>query len=187
MNKLLILPIVMLSACAVHSPRKPTVVTVASTGHPVSVDGLRTSEQLREYRFGRYVDPGDPLVMHESHPIYRVESTGEWDLRPGIGNHSAPKAIVTAPSDSTNDAVVAEVNRQRAVTRAVTEQTATLNQRLGEMTKAAAQSQELARQTLALKHDVAALQERMDSIDTRLSERKAAPSERTPLRQEDKW
>ncbi len=83
--------------------------------------------------------------------------------------------------------MVAEVNKQRAMTRAVTEQTATLNQRLGEMSKAAAQSQELATQGLTLKRDMTVLRERIDSLETQLRERKPLPAERTPPRAEDKW
>ena len=52
---------------------------------PVSSNGLRTGDQLREYRLGRYVDARDPLVMHEGHPVYRVETSARWDLRPNNG------------------------------------------------------------------------------------------------------
>lgn len=186
MKPLLLIPILMLSACASHAPRKITAVAVAPS-RPVSAVALRTSEQLREYRFGRYVDPGDPLVMHDEHPVYRVETSAGWNLRPGNASRPAQRASVAAPSVSTNDAVVAEVNKQRAMTRAVTEQTATLNQRLGEMSKAAAQTQELATQGLALKRDMAALRERMDSLDTQVRERKPAAADRPPSRTEDKW
>jgi hypothetical protein len=186
MKPLLLIPVFMLGACASHAPRKITAVAVAP-GRPASAVEFRTGEQLREYRFGRYVDPGDPLVMHDEHPVYRVETGAGWNLRPGNAARPAQRARVAAPSVSTNDAVVAEVNKQRAMTRAVTEQTATLNQRLGEMSKAAAQTQELATQGLALKRDLAALRDRMDSLDTQLRERKPAATDRPPTRTEDKW
>ncbi len=186
MKPLVLIPILMLSACASHTPRKITTVAVAPS-RPVKAAVVRTGEQLREYRFGRYVDPGDPMVMHDGHPVYRVETSAGWNLRPGNTSQSAAPASLAAPSVSATDAVVAEVNKQRAVTRAVTEQATTLNQRLGEMSKAAAQTQELATQGLALKRDMAALRERMDSFDTQLRERKPAAADRPQPRAEDKW
>ena len=84
------------------------------------------NEQLKEYHLGRYVDARDPFVMHEGHPLYRVETSARWDLRPNDNDmHTVPRRRhVQAPSVSANDAVVAEVNKQRAATRAFTEQTA---------------------------------------------------------------
>ena len=186
MKQLLILPILLFAACASRVPKK-VIVSIAPPSRPASATSLRIGEQLREYRFGRYADPGDPLVMHEGHPVYRVETSAEWNLRPGNSNVPAPRLGVLTPSVSSSDAVVAEVNKQRAMTRAVTEQTATLNQRLGEMSKAAAQSQELATQGLTLKRDMTVLRERIDSLETQLRERKPLPAERTPPRAEDKW
>ena len=74
MKRLLLFPIIFLTACASHSS-KNSAASPAPAGEPVGSDGLRTDEQLKEYRFGRYVDPRDPLVMHEAHPTYRVETT----------------------------------------------------------------------------------------------------------------
>jgi hypothetical protein len=186
MKPLVLIPIVMLSACASHAPRKIATVAVAPS-RPVKTAALRTGEQLREYRFGRYVDPGDPLVMHDDHPVYRVEASAGWNLRPGNAGQPAEPASLAASSVSANDAVVAEVNKQRLVTRAVTEQATTLNQRLGELSKAAAQTQELATQGLSMKRDMADLRERMDSLDAQLRERKSAATGRPQPRAEDKW
>jgi predicted nucleic acid-binding Zn-ribbon protein len=80
---------------------------------------------------------------------------------------------VQSPSVSANDAVVAEVNKQRAATQAFTEQTATLNQRLNELGEAVAQTKEVAQQNLALKRDVTALREQLDTLETQLRGRKS--------------
>lgn len=186
MKPLLLIPFLMLGACASRAPKK-IAVAVAPPGRTADAAELRTGEQLREYRFGRYVDPGDPLVMHEGHPIYRVEASAGWNLRPGSGRAPIPRVLNSAPIVSVNDAVVAEVNKQRAATRAFTEQTTKLNQRLGEMTQATAQTQELAKQNLALKRDLAAFRERLDAIDTQLRERPRTSGDRPPVRTEDKW
>jgi hypothetical protein len=184
MKHLLLVPIILLTACASH-PRKTnsTASAAVPVGKPVSSDSLRTAEQLREYRLGRYVDPRDPLAMHEAHPIYRVENTARWDLRPQTEVTIPPRKATTAPNPSANDAVVAEVNKQRAATRAFTEQAATLNQKLTELSKAVSQTEEVAKENLSLKKDVADLREHVDALDARLNQLKPTPS----ASPEDKW
>jgi hypothetical protein len=186
MKRLLLIPIIFLTACALHSPKTNTTPLRASAaGQPIGSATLRTDEQLKEYRFGRYVDPRDPLAMHEGHPIYRVESTARWDLRPQTAPSISPRKTVTASSSSTNDAVVAEVNKQRAATRAFTEQTAELNQKLTELSQALGQTEEIAKQNLSLKKDVADLREHLDALDAQLNQSKTAPSPQPSP--EDKW
>jgi hypothetical protein len=77
------------------------------------------------------------------------------------------------------------VNKQRAATRAFTEQTATLNQKLTELSQAVGQTEEIAKQNLSLKKDVADLREHLDAIDTQLNQPKPAPSAHPSP--EDKW
>jgi hypothetical protein len=186
MKRLLLIPMIFLTACASHSPQRNTIALRASAaGHPVDSAALRTDEQLKEYRFGRYVDPRDPLAMHEGHPIYRVESTARWDLRPQTGATVLPRQTAAATNTPTNDAIVAEVNKQRAATRAFTEQTAALNQKLGELSQAVGQTKEIAKQNLSLKKGVADLREHLDALDAQLNQSKIAPSPQTSP--EDKW
>jgi hypothetical protein len=184
MKQLLLIPVVFLAACVSHPPHT-VAVAPAPAGQPVASDGLRTNEQLREYRLGRYVDARDPFVMHEGHPLYRVE-TSRWDLRPNNGASLPRRNTVQPSSVSPNDAVVAEVNKQRAATRAFTEQTAALNQRLGELSQAVGQTKEIAKQNLELKRDVATLREQLDALDLKLRERKPAAASPSPSPQ-DKW
>jgi hypothetical protein len=182
MKNLLLVPIIFLSACS-STHQHPLALRATPVGRPVSTNGLRTEDQLKEYRFGRYVDARDPLVMHEGHPIYRVETSAHWDLRPN--KLSLPRRdIVQSPSVSANDAVVTEVNKQRAATQAFTEQTATLNQRLNELGKAVAQTKEVAQQDLQLKRDVAALRQQLDVLEAKLPGQKPANPSPSP---EDNW
>jgi uncharacterized lipoprotein YmbA len=186
MKRLLLIPIIFLTACASHSPKTNfTALRASAAGQPVDTAALRTDEQLKEYRFGRYIDPRDPLAMHEGHPIYRVESTARWDLRPQTGATVSPRQTVAATNTSTNDAIVAEVNKQRAATRAFTEQTAALNQKLGELSQAVKQTEEIAKQNLSLKKDVADLREHLDALEAQLNQSKPAPSAQPSP--EDKW
>ena len=184
MKRLFLIPIIVLTACASHSPKTKSASSLAPIGDPVTSDTLRTDEQLKEYRFGRYVDPREPLVLHEAHPTYRVESTAQWDLRPQTAPSIPPRKTPTTSSSSTNDAVVAEANKQRAATRAFTEQTAALNQKLTELSQAVGQTEEIAKQNLSLKKDVADLREHLDAIDTQLNQSKPAAS---PQPSPDKW
>jgi len=141
---------------------------------------------LSEYRFGRYVDTRDPLVMHEGHPVYRIDETARWDLRPRNDAALAKNEEVVGPTASANDAVVAEVNKQRDATREFTEQTATLNQRLTELSKAVGQTEEIAKQNIELKRDLTALRQRLDALDTRTQDYKSSASQQPSL-SEDKW
>ncbi len=187
MKRLLLIPIIFLTACASHSPKRNTTALAAcAAGHPVDSAALRTDEQLKDYRFGRYVDPRDPLAMHEGHPIYRVESTASWDLRPQTGSTVSARQTAAATNTPTNDAIVAEANKQRAATRAFAEQTAALNQKLGELNQAVKQTEEIAKQNLALKHDLADLREHLDAVDAQLHETNPLSSSR-PSPPEDKW
>jgi hypothetical protein len=185
MKQLLLLPLLLLTACATHA-HKRTAAPATPAGRPVSSNGLRTADQLSEYRLGRYVDRRDPLVMHEGHPVYRIESSARWDLRPNNKSSLPRRDVVQTPNVSANDAVVAEVNKQRAATRAFTEQTATLNQKLNSLGEVVGQTQEVAKQNLELKRDVAALREHLDALDSQLRERKPPVSAPSPS-PEDKW
>ncbi len=186
MKQLLLLPLVLLAACATNAPKKITALPAVPAGRPVSADGLRSAEQLKQYRLGRYVDARDPLVMHEGHPVYRIETNARWDLRTGRGAAPRGQNTVQTPSASANDAVVAEVNKQRAATRAFTEQTAALNQKLSELGEAVGQTQEIAKQNLALKRDVAVLRENLNALDAQLRQRRSPASTPEPS-PEDKW
>ncbi len=176
MKQLLLISIAFLTACASHSTKNPAISRAIPVGHSVSADGLRVPDELKEYRFGRYVDARDPLAMHEGHPIYRVETSAHWDLQPNNKSASPRGDIVHTTSVSNNDAVVAEVNKQRAATRAFTEQTATLNQRLNELGQAVSETKDVAQQNLSLKRDVAALREQLDMLEAQLRSPKSQPS-----------
>jgi hypothetical protein len=187
MKPLLLIPIVCLGACVSREPRTVPVISTPPSSRAASAVGLRTPEQLREYRFGRYADPGDPLTMHEGHPVFRVETSAAWDLRPGGKAVPSYRTSTGQATLSANDAVVAEVNRQRVATRAFTEQTATLNQRISEMTEATVQTRELAKQTAVLSREMATLRQRLDAADARRRELKTTPEERSKIAPEDKW
>jgi chromosome segregation ATPase len=77
------------------------------------------------------------------------------------------------------------VNKQRAATRAFTDQTAALNQKLTELGQAVGQTEEIAKQNLSLKKDVADLRAHLDALDAQLNQSKPAASPQPSP--EDKW
>jgi hypothetical protein len=125
--------------------------------------------------------------MHEGHPVFRVEANAAWDLRHGGKAAPTYRTSIGPASLSANDAVVAEVNRQRIATRAFTEQTATLNQCIAEMTEATAQTRELAKQTAVLTREMATLRQRLDTADSEGRQPKGSPQQRSKTAPEDRW
>jgi hypothetical protein len=125
--------------------------------------------------------------MHDAHPVFRVEETATWNLRPAPKAQSG-RSGATSPSPvaSQRDAELAELNKQRAATRAFTEQTAALNQRLAELTKAIAQTQEVAKQNLLLKQEMASIPSAQTSCRIRPTPAIDAVPRPSPT-QDDKW
>ena len=56
---------------------------VAGTAVPQgSLESVRSSGNVRVYHKGRYVDPGNPNIMHEAGELYVLTDSGEWNLSP---------------------------------------------------------------------------------------------------------
>lgn len=119
MKYLALIPLVLVASCA----SRPQVVVRPLPAPAVEpIEGVRYGEVVRAYHLGRYVDSNQPVTMHESHPVYRVESSARWNLHPGPTDSAAllnppPDAAYAPPP--TNDVIVAEMNRQREATASV--------------------------------------------------------------------
>ena len=91
--------ILLLGAGCTSTKKKPSVAAAPPVA-PVSgteldqhnVEKVRTGETLKAYPIGRFVDPNDPNVMHESHVVYRKESGANWNLSP-----NAPTVVPLGP------------------------------------------------------------------------------------------
>ena len=56
---------------------------VAGTAVPQgSLESVRSSGNIRVYHKGRYVDPGNPNIMHEAGEMYVLADSGAWNLSP---------------------------------------------------------------------------------------------------------
>ncbi len=185
----LILPVTFLAACASSTPKHVVIVPAVAAGRTIADStNVRRAEAVSEYRFGRYVDPGDRLVMHEAHPVYRVEQTAGWNLRPE--STSSPKraqAIPTVAAAMPDDAVVAEINKQKATTKVFTEEAATLNQHLAGLTDAVNQTKQIAQQQLLQQRDIAALKSRLDEVEAERAGKTAPSTAKSPAGQEENW
>ena len=189
MKQIALVPlVVVVAACASHAPKTtPTASTAPIARSVTDPSGIRLAEKIRKYRLGRYVDPGDPLVMHDAHPMYRIEQAAAWNLRPNSQTQSTPSSPVSpSPGATQRDAELAELNKQRAATRAFTEQASALNQRLQELTTAVAQTQEVAKQNVLLKQEMDSLRDRVDALQ---KQPRHAQPDVVPLSspRDDKW
>jgi hypothetical protein len=185
----LILPATLLAACASSTPKKVVIVPAVAVGQRIAHStNVRRAEAVTEYRFGRYVDPGDRLVMHEAHPVYRVEQTAGWNLRPeGTSSSGRAQVVPTAGAVMPDDAVIAEINKQKATTKVFTEEAATLNQHLVGLTEAVNQTKQIAQQQLLQQRDIAALKSRLDEVEAERAGKTTPSTSKSPAGQEENW
>ena len=73
-------------------PVEPPVPVAGTDLDPHNVEKVRVGETLKAYPVGRFVDPNDPNVMHESHVVYRKEAGAGWNLAP-----NAPTVVPLGP------------------------------------------------------------------------------------------
>ena len=185
---ILTLPILLFAACASRPPKKIVIVPAVMGSLPVDeLANVRRPEEVRAYRFGRYGDPGSRMVMHEAHPVYRIERPVGWNLRPDgtskTARAPASAPVVPAPAD---DAVVAEINKQKAATKVFTEEAVTLNQRLSDLKDAVTQTKQMAEQQLLQHRDIAALKNRLNAVEKQHAS-KSSNAAITPPAVEENW
>jgi hypothetical protein len=160
-----LIPLIFLTACST-TPK----LTLRPLQPPPAVDNstVRYPEIINAYHVGRYVDPGDDLVMHEQHVVYRVEENTRWDFHPGAvcGNatSSTPRDAAFSPAP-VNDAILAEVNSQRLATAQIMVQARTLSAALMQFQSALQQTRTNLQQTAALRAMVSEIKQRLDALE----------------------
>jgi hypothetical protein len=174
MRILALLPLALLAACATQSERMPPMIGTAIPGTMLPSEGLesvRYSENIKAYNVGRYVDPNNRRVMHDAHIVYRVETTAKWNLHPNPGAQvsSGPAAQTVDPARREaplNDEIISEVNRQKAATQALLEQSARLNQTLQHLSSAAETSQRVSEQNAQLQQELNKTKLRLEALES---------------------
>ena len=121
MKYLALFSLVFVASCA----SRPQLVLRPAPSSVTPIESVRYSEVVRAYQLGRLVDPANPELMAEAHPVYRLEVSPRWNLHPGSPNSAN---LLNPPPDAAfapmpiNDAVIAEMNRQRETTALVMQQ-----------------------------------------------------------------
>ena len=186
------IPLILLPACAT---RKPVVVQMpampATMLAPRDVASVRYAENVKSYAVGRYVDPNNPLVMHEAHTIYRVETTARWNLHP-----NAPANVPGGPAISLIDTaykaspitpeIAAEVERQKAATLALLAQGQRMSQVINQLQKALPATAQAAKEDAQLQAEMTDAEKRLEILENQFRQNQAETTFNPPPVQEIK-
>jgi hypothetical protein len=161
MKYLALIPLLFVASCA---SRPQLVVRPAPRPAVEPLEAVRYPEVVRAYYVGRFVDPNHPETMHEQHPIYRIESSARWNLHPGpthtVNLLNPPPNVAFSPPP-TNDAVTAEMNRQREATERVMSEAVRLSRSYEELKNIFSQMKTVARNNSLLGARVAKIEQRV--------------------------
>ena len=198
---ILMLPALALAACSsAEKPRAVRMSSVPGTMLPSSrMESVRYAENIKEYPLGRYIDPNDAHVMHEAHPIYRVESTAKWNLHPNapVRVPMGPAVALVDPAEKpapTNDEIRLEMQRQKAITKEMTDQQDRLNAYIGQLHNAVDKTKSVAAQNVELKTELQQTKARLQEMETKNTSNQAIAQQQTTAEQQkrateqwDKW
>jgi hypothetical protein len=179
MKYLALIPLVLVASCA-SRPKSQIAVRPLPPPAVEPIEAVRYAEVVRAYHVGRYVDPNHPLAMHEQHPVYRVEASARWNLHPGP-LWPATTNLLNPPHDAAfspppvNDAVIAEIGRQREATDRVINEARRLAQSHEEFQRVIQQMQTVVTNQVRLSSRLADAEQRVADFAKDL-QRLAAPA-----------
>ena len=179
MKYLTLLPLVFIASCA---SRSQLVVRPVPPSAVEPVESVRYSEVIRAYHVGRFIDPHHPETMNEQHPVYRIETSARWNLHPGPANTASllnppPNAAFAPPP--TNDAVAAEMNRQREATARVMLEAVRLSQSYDELQKVFSEMKTVARNNALIGARLANTEQRVADFGKELEKLTTTPAAQT--------
>jgi hypothetical protein len=181
MKYIALIPLLFVVSCA--SQRPPQLIVRPLLAPAVDpTDAVRYAEVIRSYHVGRYVDPNHPALMHEQHPVYRVEASTRWNLRPGSSSFAnsfnpPPDAAFVPPP--TNDVVLAELSRQRDATERVIREAVQLARSYGELQQVIKDMTEVAKNHTWMRARLVNVEQRFAGIEKELRRLAEAPSTAT--------
>jgi hypothetical protein len=159
-----------LAACQ-HPPRFQVITVPAPTVLPTDQgQSVWFPDQIAPYSVGRYVDPRDHNVVHEAHTIYRREQTSRPNLSP-------PEALVFPPVASRSasnvtvmlrDALSAELNQQRAASRALIEQAQALDKYVRQLNAQTQDFREALQESARVRAQLQAISNRLEILEGQL-------------------
>ena len=179
MKYLALIPLVFVASCA---SRPQIVVRPAPPAAVEPVEAVRYSEVVRAYYIGRFVDPNHPETMHEQHPVYRIESSARWNLHLGSAHTvnllNPPPDAAFAPPPA-NDAMTAEMNRQREATERVMSEAVRLSRSYEELQSIFSHMKTVARNNALLGARLATAEQRVADFGKELEKLSTTPSPQT--------
>jgi hypothetical protein len=181
MKRVLIsISLIALVGCAT---KKPVVVQMPHSvpGTAISAENLesiRYGENLKAYPIGRYVDPNNQLVMHESHTVYRVETTAKWNLHPNtpatVPSGPVVQIIDPARKDSpVTPEIIAEINRQKDATKALIAQGSRMNRELMQLSTNVSAARQVVVENAKLKQQLVSTVERLEALQDQFRKQQA--------------
>lgn len=86
--------------------------------------GIRVPERITTYHQGRTLSP-DHRAMHEAHPVYRIDESGQWNLTDNP-NPSPDNSLTHAPIN--DQEIEAEKQHQQEITKRLESMETEMNQ-----------------------------------------------------------
>ncbi len=164
-----LLPIVLLFGCA--GPRTGRVTVRPLPPRSGEDESVRFGEIVGRYFIGRTVDAGNGQVLHEAHPVYRIEAEARWNLQPGQTRPEPAEAMAALPTVCereipTGEETLAELNQQRLLTRELLEQTSKLQDGLRALSEGLAITRSVASDIHTLHLDLSNVVIRVESLES---------------------
>lgn len=178
MKYLTLIPLVFVASCA-SRPQLSVRPTPLAAVAPV--ESARYAEVVRAYQVGRQVDPNHPELMSEGHPVFRVEVSSRWNLHPSQPSAATllnPQPDAAYSPSPTNDAVIAELNRQRETTALVMQQAARLGQSYQQLNQVIGEMKTVAQNNATLNARLIATEQRVSDFEKQL-DKDSVPSAST--------
>jgi hypothetical protein len=180
MRTLSLVLIALVAGCSSPKPGKVVVTPRQSVVVPDDLtERVRYPELVKAYHISRYAEP-TRMLMHEAHTVYRVEGQATWNFHSPPGCFVLPSGAAALTNaafapPAVNDEVLAELNQQRAMTRAVTQQAESLNGSLRDFTAALTNTRTLAEQNKTLRDQLTKTERRLEAVEAELKKQASQP------------
>lgn len=181
MKYLTLIPLVFVTSCASH-PTRHVFMSVPPPPAVEPIEGVRYPDLVRAYHVGRSVDPNHPDEMQEAHTVFRVEAQSRWNRHPGrlplapLVPGAALKNAAFSPAP-VNDAIVAELNRQKAIMQTIIAQHTKLTESLQQLGAALVEAKSVAQGERVLREQLNGALKRLDLLQ---AEMKRLQAEQVP-------
>jgi hypothetical protein len=171
---LLLLPALCLAACAGPQPTTATTATVEQGAPLPMADDAREPSHVHTYVVNDYIDPNNPRILHQGHPVDVVEQDEKWNLNSGDiseGNYG-PVATASDPNAAPNP-YSAEFETELAQQRDQYRQLAALGT---QMTTEMGRLQDMAQKEADAVSENASIRNRLEDLQHEIDQLKPQPA-----------